>query len=67
MEWEKQLHKGDNLILAAFGGGFTWGLFILNGLITVKETISLIKHLILSFCVLVGATWQTAWVLNTIL
>ncbi len=24
-EWEKQLHKGDNLILAAFGGGFTWG------------------------------------------
>lgn len=36
-EWEKQLHKGDNLILAAFGGGFTWGLFILNGLITVKE------------------------------
>lgn len=24
-EWEKQLKKGDNLILAAFGGGFTWG------------------------------------------
>ena len=24
-DWEKQLHKGDNLILAAFGGGFTWG------------------------------------------
>jgi 3-oxoacyl-[acyl-carrier-protein] synthase-3 len=24
-EWEKQLHPGDNLILAAFGGGFTWG------------------------------------------
>jgi len=24
-EWEKQLQKGDNLILAAFGGGFTWG------------------------------------------
>jgi 3-oxoacyl-[acyl-carrier-protein] synthase-3 len=24
-EWEKQLHKGDNLVLAAFGGGFTWG------------------------------------------
>lgn len=24
-EWEDQLHKGDNLILAAFGGGFTWG------------------------------------------
>ncbi len=24
-EWEDQLHKGDNLILTAFGGGFTWG------------------------------------------
>ena len=24
-DFEKQLHKGDNLILAAFGGGFTWG------------------------------------------
>lgn len=24
-EFEKQLKKGDNLILAAFGGGFTWG------------------------------------------
>jgi 3-oxoacyl-[acyl-carrier-protein] synthase-3 len=24
-EYEKQLKKGDNLILAAFGGGFTWG------------------------------------------
>jgi 3-oxoacyl-[acyl-carrier-protein] synthase III len=24
-EWEKQLHKGDLIVLAAFGGGFTWG------------------------------------------
>ena len=24
-EWENQLHKGDNLILSAFGAGFTWG------------------------------------------
>ncbi len=24
-EWEKQLKKGDNLVLVAFGGGFTWG------------------------------------------
>ncbi len=24
-DWEKALKKGDNLILAAFGGGFTWG------------------------------------------
>lgn len=24
-EWEDKLKKGDNLVLAAFGGGFTWG------------------------------------------
>ena len=24
-DWEKRLKKGDNLILASFGGGFTWG------------------------------------------
>ncbi|MFD2597703.1 beta-ketoacyl-ACP synthase III [Sphingobacterium corticis] len=24
-EWENQLKKGDNIIMAAFGGGFTWG------------------------------------------
>ncbi len=24
-EWEDKLNKGDNIILAAFGGGFTWG------------------------------------------
>lgn len=24
-EWENQLKKGDKLVLAAFGGGFTWG------------------------------------------
>ncbi|HEU4717411.1 MAG TPA: beta-ketoacyl-ACP synthase III [Bacteroidia bacterium] len=24
-DYEKQLHKGDNIILSAFGGGFTWG------------------------------------------
>jgi 3-oxoacyl-[acyl-carrier-protein] synthase-3 len=24
-EWESKLKKGDTLILAAFGGGFTWG------------------------------------------
>jgi len=24
-EWEKQLKKGDLIVLAAFGGGFTWG------------------------------------------
>jgi 3-oxoacyl-[acyl-carrier-protein] synthase-3 len=29
-EYEKQLKKGDNLILAAFGGGFTWGAVYLK-------------------------------------
>lgn len=24
-DWEGRLKKGDNLVLAAFGGGFTWG------------------------------------------
>jgi 3-oxoacyl-[acyl-carrier-protein] synthase-3 len=24
-DWESQLKKGDNIIFAAFGGGFTWG------------------------------------------
>jgi len=24
-DYEKQLKKGDNLIISAFGGGFTWG------------------------------------------
>lgn len=29
-EWEKKLKKGDNLILSAFGGGFTWGSIYLK-------------------------------------
>ena len=29
-EWEHKLKKGDNLILAAFGGGFTWGSIYLK-------------------------------------
>lgn len=24
-EWKDKLNKGDNIVLAAFGGGFTWG------------------------------------------
>ena len=24
-EWKHELNKGDNIVLAAFGGGFTWG------------------------------------------
>lgn len=29
-EWESQLKKGDNIILAAFGAGFTWGAVYLK-------------------------------------
>lgn len=29
-DWEKQLKKGDNLVLSAFGGGFTWGAIYLK-------------------------------------
>ncbi len=29
-EWEHKLKKGDNLVLAAFGGGFTWGALYLK-------------------------------------
>lgn len=29
-DYESQLHKGDNLLLTAFGGGFTWGALYLK-------------------------------------
>ena len=29
-EWEDKLKKGDNLVLAAFGAGFTWGAIYLK-------------------------------------
>ncbi len=29
-EWENKLKKGDNIILTAFGGGFTWGAIYLK-------------------------------------
>jgi len=29
-DWEKKLKKNDNIILAAFGGGFTWGAVYLK-------------------------------------
>ncbi len=29
-EWENKFKKGDNIILAAFGGGFTWGAVYLK-------------------------------------
>jgi 3-oxoacyl-[acyl-carrier-protein] synthase-3 len=31
-EWQDQLKKGDNLVLAAFGGGFTWGASLIKWL-----------------------------------
>jgi 3-oxoacyl-[acyl-carrier-protein] synthase-3 len=29
-EWESKFKKGDNIVLAAFGGGFTWGSLYLK-------------------------------------
>ena len=29
-EWESKLKKGDNVIISAFGGGFTWGAIYLK-------------------------------------
>jgi 3-oxoacyl-[acyl-carrier-protein] synthase III len=29
-EWQNQLKKGDHLVLAAFGGGFTWGATLIK-------------------------------------
>ena len=29
-EWEPKLKKGDNIILTAFGGGFTWGSVLIT-------------------------------------
>jgi 3-oxoacyl-[acyl-carrier-protein] synthase-3 len=29
-EWEDKLKKGDNLVLSAFGGGFTWGAILVK-------------------------------------
>ena len=29
-EWEDQLKKGDHIVLAAFGGGFTWGATLIK-------------------------------------
>jgi 3-oxoacyl-[acyl-carrier-protein] synthase-3 len=36
-DWESQLKKGDNLILAAFGGGFTWGSIYLKWAYNAKS------------------------------
>ena len=29
-DWESKLKKGDKIVLAAFGGGFTWGATLVN-------------------------------------
>src|SRR6202008_1869936 len=29
-DYEKQLKKGDKIVLAAFGGGFTWGAVLVQ-------------------------------------
>lgn len=29
-EWENKLNKGDQIVLAAFGGGFTWGATLIK-------------------------------------
>ena len=29
-DWESQLKKGDNIVIATFGGGFTWGAMYLK-------------------------------------
>lgn len=29
-DWKEKLNKGDNLVLSAFGGGFTWGAIYLK-------------------------------------
>lgn len=29
-DWQDRLNYGDNLVLAAFGGGFTWGAIYLK-------------------------------------
>ncbi|MEO6611794.1 MAG: beta-ketoacyl-ACP synthase III [Chitinophagaceae bacterium] len=29
-EWRNRLNKGDNIVLSAFGGGFTWGATLLK-------------------------------------
>ncbi|MEG0795117.1 MAG: beta-ketoacyl-ACP synthase III [Odoribacter sp.] len=36
-EWEDRLHKGDNLVLAAFGAGFTWGAIYLKWAYDTKK------------------------------
>lgn len=36
-DWESKLNEGDNIILAAFGGGFTWGSIYLKWAYNTKS------------------------------
>jgi 3-oxoacyl-[acyl-carrier-protein] synthase-3 len=36
-DFEKKFKKGDNLIFAAFGGGFTWGAIFLKWAYNPKQ------------------------------
>jgi len=36
-EWEDKFKKGDNLLFAAFGGGFTWGSIYLKWAYDAKK------------------------------
>jgi len=36
-EWEDKLKKGDNIVLASFGGGFTWGAIYIKWAYTAKK------------------------------
>jgi 3-oxoacyl-[acyl-carrier-protein] synthase III len=38
-EYENQLKKGDNVVLAAFGGGFTWGAIYVKWAYDPKENV----------------------------
>lgn len=37
-EWESKLKKGDNIVISAFGGGFTWGAIYLKWAYDTKKS-----------------------------
>jgi len=39
-DWESQLKKGDNLVLSAFGGGFTWGATLVKWVSLIIDTMT---------------------------
>lgn len=38
-DWESRLRKGDNLVLSAFGGGFTWGSILVRWAYDGKDAV----------------------------